>query len=180
MNIGIVYCSQTGHTQKYAHWLAESLGCEATPYAKRDDLDLKALDTLIFCSWTHAASIKDTKWVKKVIETYPRLEVIIVFTGASPMPKTEEERDEIEKAFRQTFPETLYPDLPHFYCRGGFDFKKLSTFDKMAMRIYFKMSEKEDNSPRTEEMLSSMREGFDATNRGNLTPVIMFLNERHH
>lgn len=179
MNIGIVYCSQTGHTQKYAHWLAESLGCEAVPYHERENIDLKTLDALIFCSWTHASSIKDAKWIKKVIETYPNLEVIVVYTGASPMPTTEEEHDEIEAMFRQTFPEALYPHLPHFYCRGGFDFDKLSMFDKIAIRMFFKMSEKEDSSPKTKAMIADMKKGFNDTNRDNLAPVVTFLIERH-
>ena len=44
MKAAIVYCSQTGHTEKYARWLADRLGCEATPFSKRASVDLDAID----------------------------------------------------------------------------------------------------------------------------------------
>lgn len=143
MNRSIVYCSQTGFTEKYAKWLAEDMGCSATPYKDRSGLDLASLDLLIFCSWLHAASIKGGKWIKGVMRAHPQLHVVVLATGASPMPgsgfTTEEE---IEEAFGRTFPKDEYPDLVHFYCHGGFDFEKLGAADKVAMRLFFRMNEK--------------------------------------
>ena len=60
MRTAIVYCSQTGYTQKYADWLAEDLGCEAVPYADKTRVVLSEIDLLVFCSWFHAASIIPT------------------------------------------------------------------------------------------------------------------------
>lgn len=40
MNTVVVYCSQTGFTEKYAKWLAEDLSCEAVRYSERGLIDL--------------------------------------------------------------------------------------------------------------------------------------------
>ena len=61
--------------------------------------------------------------------------------------------------------------MPHFYCHGGYDFEKLGAVDKAAMRMFYKMNEK-DADPKTHEMLATMRAGFDGTRREYLAPVI--------
>ena len=102
MKAAIVYCSQTGHTEKYARWLADRLGCEATPFAKRASVDLDAIDVLVFCSWFHAASIKGSKWLKREMAARPGLDVVLLATGATPMPGTGwSNEEEIERAFRR-------------------------------------------------------------------------------
>ena len=172
MKAAIVYCSQTGHTEKYARWLADRLGCEATPFSKRASVDLDAIDILVFCSWFHAASIKGSKWLKREMAARPGLDVVLLATGATPMPGTGwSNEEEIEQAFRRSFPKDDYPDLPHFYCHGGYDFEKLGAVDKAAMRMFYKMNEK-DADPKTREMLATMRAGFDGTRREYLAPVI--------
>ena len=136
MRAAIVYCSQTRHTEKYTRWLAGRLGCEATPFAKRASVNLDAIDVLTFCSWFHAASIKGSKWLKREMAAHPGLDVILLATGATPMPGTGwSNEEEIEQAFRRFFSKDDYPDLPHFYCHGGYDFEKLGAVDKAAMRM---------------------------------------------
>ena len=84
MDTAIVYCSQTGHTETYAKWLAESLGCTAIPYAQRGSVQLDAVGTLVFCSWLHASSLKGSPWLKKAMTEHPDLDVVVLFTGATP------------------------------------------------------------------------------------------------
>lgn len=180
MKIALVYCSQTGFTEKYAEWIAEDLGCQALPYQRRQQLDVGALDLLVFCSWFHAASIKGAKWLKELMAWHPGLEVVVVVTGASAMPGDQYSREgEIEEAFRRSFPASEYPDLPWFYCRGGFDFNRLSAADKLAMRMFFHMNgRKTADDPSLAEMLQTMEKGFDGTNREYLSPVLAHIHNR--
>ncbi len=171
--IALVYCSQTGFTKKYADWLAEDLGCEAVPYVDRGRIDLGEIDLLVFCSWFHAASIKGSKWLKKAMGEYPNLRVVVLATGATPMPCEMWPASEVEEAFGRTFPKDEYPDLPHFYCQGGFDFERLGTLDKIAMRMFFKMNAKAaETDPKAAEMLRVMGDGFDGTRREYLEPAL--------
>lgn len=178
MGTAIVYCSQTGFTKKYAGWLAEDLRCQAVPYANRSSVALDKIDMLVFCSWFHAASIKDTKWLKRAMREHPDLCVVVLATGATPMPNNAEEAAIVEEAFRRMFPETEYPDLPHFYCHGGFDYDRLGTADKIAMRMFFKANAKAaESDPKAAEMLRIMKEGFDGTNREYLEPVLTCIRQ---
>lgn len=173
MNTAIVYCSQTGFTQQYAEWLAEDLGCPATPYAERRCVAVGDLDLLVFCSWFHAASIKGAKWLKKIMAENPELKVVVVVTGATPMPCEMWPASETEAAFRKTFPASTYPDLAHFYCHGGFDFNRLGAPDKVAMRLFFKMNAKAaETDPKAAEMLRVMGNGFTGTRREYLEPIL--------
>lgn len=176
MKQAIIYCSQTGFTKKYAQWLAEDLGCEAVLFADRGSIVFGKIDLLVFCSWFHAASIKGAKWLKKVMADNPELEVVVIATGASPMPCETWPASEIGNAFRKTFPESEYPDLPHFYCQGGFDYDRLGAPDKIAMRMFFKMNAKTaETDPKAAEMLRIMKGGFDGTRREYLEPVLEYI-----
>lgn len=176
MRIYIVYCSQTGFTEKYAKWLADDLNTAAVPYAERNKLDLSNIDLLVFCSWFHAASIKGANWLKKIIQEHPSLHVAVLATGATPMPCEMWPASEVEKAFERTFPKGDYPDLPHFYCHGGFDYDRLSLPDKMAMKMFFKMNAKAaETDPKAEGMLCVMGDGFDGTNRDYLAPLLEYV-----
>lgn len=175
MKVAIVYCSQTGFTERYAKWLSEELACEAVSYSKRSAVDLNAIDTLVFCSWFHAASIKGSKWLKKTMGAHPNLRVIVLATGATPMPETGwPTQDEIDVAFSRTFPKSEYPSLPCFYCQGGYDFDRLGAPDKIAMRMFYKMHEKNDD-PKAHKMLETMRKGFDGTRREHLKPMLDYI-----
>lgn len=175
-DIAVVYCSQTGFTRRYAEWLAEDLGCAAIPYAKRSGIDLAGMDVLVFCSWFHAASIKGAAWLKKAMREYPALSTVVLATGATPMPCGLWPASEVEEAFSRTFPVADYPDLPHFYCQGGFDYGRLSVLDKIAMKAFFKMNEKAAKTdPKAAEMLRVMEGGFDGTKRAYLEPVLTYV-----
>ncbi len=178
MRTAVIYCSQTGFTKKYADWLAEDIGCKAVPYSERNSVALDDVGILVFCSWFHAASIKGAKWLKKEMRGHPSLRVIVLATGATPMPCEMWPESEIEEAFRRTFPESEYPDLPHFYCHGGFDYDRLGAPDKIAMRMFFKANAKAaDSDPKAAEMLRVMKDGFDGTKREYLKPVLACIRQ---
>lgn len=176
MKTAVVYCSQTGFTEKYARWIAEEVGCAATPFNERGGIDVESCDTLVFCSWLHAASIKGAKWLKQQIAAYSRVNFAVLVVGATPAPCDEWPATEHEAAFLRSFPENDYVDLPWFYAQGGFAFDRLGPADKVAMRMFFRMLEKKtDASPRDAEALSQMRVGFDATDRAALAPLLAHL-----
>lgn len=50
MSTAVVYCSQTGFTERYAHWLAESLGTRAVPFDERASSSVDSAGTLVFLS----------------------------------------------------------------------------------------------------------------------------------
>ncbi|WP_139653462.1 flavodoxin family protein [Raoultibacter phocaeensis] len=169
----VVYCSQTGHTERYARWLAEELGCEAIPLSNRNTVRIDDFDTVIFGSWFHAASIPGSKWLKQQIAAHPDKRFVLFATGASPMPEQGGSAEEIEEAFRRTFPSSEYPDLPWFYLRGGFSMEKLGAVDRTLMKLFFKRTSKlAETDPKAAEADADMRAGFDGTDRTYLEPLL--------
>lgn len=179
MKIGILYVSQTGHTQKYAQWLAEEFQTEAISFSDKNKLNIAECDVVIFCSWFHAGGLRQANWLQQQIARYSEDKFVVLFVGATPMPSEKWPASELEEAFRKSFPESEYPHLAHFYCQGGFDFEKLGILDKIAMRMYFRMLEKEQESDlRQAEALKNMRAGFDGTKRAYLQPLIDYIRLR--
>ncbi|MEQ3362795.1 flavodoxin family protein [Raoultibacter massiliensis] len=169
----VIYCSQTGHTERYARWIAEDIGCDAIAYKNRNAVDLADFDTVIFGSWFHAASIPGAKWLKRQIAAHPEKRFVLFATGASPMPEQGGSSVEIEEAVRRTFPEAEYPDLPWFYMRGGFSMDKLGALDRTMMKVFFSRTEKLAGSdPGIAVMDREMKAGFDGTERAFIAPLL--------
>lgn len=179
MKLAIVYCSQTGHTKRYAEWLADEFGITAIPLKQVDSLNISEADLVVFCTWYHAAGLTKAAWLKKQLEIHPEEKFVVLGVGATPMPCEEWPESEHEQAFCNSFPKEKYPNLVHFYAQGGFRFDKLGAFDKVAMKIYFHMMKKDKNSKdRDLVALKEMQRGFDGTKREYLEPLISYLRLR--
>lgn len=169
----IVYCSQTGFTKRYADWLAEEYGCSAIPFKQRKTADIENASVVIFCSWFHAGGLKGAKWLQSMLSEYSEKPFIVVGCGAYPMPCERWPQSDIDEAFERSLSCSTHPNVECFYCQGGFNFDSLGAPDKMAMRMFFKMLEKKrEEDPRNAEVLETMRDGFDGTNRKYLEPAI--------
>ncbi|HIZ46650.1 MAG TPA: hypothetical protein IAA19_06480 [Candidatus Olsenella pullistercoris] len=176
MSTAVVYCSQTGFTEKYARWLAESLGTKAVPFAGRASAGVADAGTIVFLSWFHAGGLKGARWLRDLMDERPECRYVVVGVGAYPMPSEEWPRSETDAALERAFPSERYPRLARFYCQGGFDFDRLCALDKLAMRAFFRMQAKEARTdPRVAFALDAMREGFDGTRREHLRPVLEHL-----
>lgn len=172
MDALVVYCSQTGSAQTYATWLAEDLACPAEPLDRLEELG-PGRDLVVLCSWFHAASIKGSKHFRAYMAAHPEQRFAVVGVGATPMPDDTWPADEIEQAFRRSFPADAYPDLVWCYCRGNYHYERLNPADKVMMRIYLRMCEREARrgSRRDAIMVEGMRAGFDGCDRSYLEPL---------
>ena len=179
MRTVIVYCSQTGSAKRYAHWLAEELGCAVAPLRDLKEAATDA-DLVVLCSWFHAAALKGAKRFRAYMAAHPEKRYAVVAVGATPMPSELWPAAEHEEAFRHSFPAEQYPDLPWCYCQGSFRFERLGATDRLMMRIYFKMLEGEAKrgSERSATALAQMRAGYDGCERSYLEPLLDELRRR--
>lgn len=169
----IIYCSQTGFTKRYADWLAEEYGCQAIPFKERKTADIENAPVVLFCSWFHAGGLKGAKWLQNALSEYPEKPFVVIGCGAYPMPCERWPQSDIDDAFEKSLSCSAHPNMKCFYCQGGFNFDSLGATDKVAMRMFFKMLEKKkDEDTRNAEVLETMREGFDGTNREYLASAI--------
>ncbi len=172
MNPLVVFCSQTGSAETYAHWLAEDLEYSAVSISEMNRRGAEC-DPIVLCGWFHAASLKGSKEFKTYMAAHPEKRYAVVCVGATPMPCERWPASEHETAFRRSFPAEDYPDLPWCYCQGGFHFERLGIVDKMMMRAYFRMLGKSarEGSSRDAEALANMQKGFNGCNRAYLEPI---------
>ncbi len=180
MRTVIVFTSQTGFTRRYAEHIANRLGCPIVDLADDPRFDPEGHDTVVFCGWFHAATLKGAGWAKRAMTAHPKTTFVIVGVGATPMPCDLWPESGHVAAFRRSFPETDYPDLAFFYAQGGFDFNRLKLPDKLAMRLFFKMQRKEaETNPQAADMLRHMESGyFDAVDFDSLEPLFTHLSRR--
>ena len=173
MSTAVVYCSQTGFTERYARWLADSVGCEPIPFAERGSAAVGAAGPVVLRGGVRAGGLKGARWLRSLMDARPERRYVVVGVGAYPMPSDEWPRSETDAAFEHAFPHERYPHLARFYCQGGFDFDRLCAVDKLAMRAFFRMQAKAAKTdPRAAFALDAMREGFDGTRREYLEPVL--------
>ena len=165
----VVYASQTGFTKRYAEWIAEDLGCEAVPVERAGAMDAGAYDVVVFGGWFHATSLKGGKWLKRVRAAHPGAKFVVFAVGATPPEWT----DIVEEGMARTFPLPEFDGVERFYLHGGFAYERLSAPNKLAMKVFFKMQEKQaEVDARSAEMLAGMREGFDATDCAAIGPIV--------
>lgn len=169
MNTVVVYSSQTGFTKKYAEWIAEELGCKAVSLNDEPRFDAEGFDVVVLGGWFHAGGLMGKKWLVRQRAAHPNTRFVVFAVGATPTEWT----DMVDEALTRELPSPDFDDVERFYLRGGFAYERLSTPNKLAMKLFFKMQEKNAaTDPRAAEMLSGMRGGFDGTDPASIAPVV--------
>lgn len=128
---GVIYCSKTGFTRKYAEWLAEALGCEAIPYHQAVKTNWTDCDTVIFASWFHAGRIQKLDWFKRLPLTGKAR--IVAAVGAMPA-----DAPEVQAALRSNFADD-WAQFRVFYLPGGLCYEKMGAADRALMAIFRRM-----------------------------------------
>lgn len=168
MSMIVVYSSHTGFTKRYATWLAEELGCRAVSLDDEPRFDASGFDVVVMGGWLHAGGLAGKKWLVRARERHPQARFVVFAVGATPV----EWDDMVAEALAKELPSPEFDGVERFYLRGGFAYERLSAPNKLAMKLFFKMQEKNaEHDPRAAEMLSGMRGGFDATDRAAFEPV---------
>lgn len=167
---GVIYCSKTGFTRKYAEWLAEALDCEAVAYPQAVKATWSDYDTVIFASWFHAGRIQKLDWFKRLpLAGKTR---IVAAVGAMPA-----DAPEVQAALRSNFGDD-WAQFRVFYLPGGLCYEKMGAVDRAMMAIFRRMVRKREgpDSP----TLRALSRSYDLTSRGALEPVIACCREIHN
>lgn len=169
MRMVVVYSSQTGFTKRYAEWIADELNCTAVSLDDDPRFDAAGFDVVVLGGWFHAGGLVGKKWLIRQRAAHPETHFVVFAVGATPTEWT----DMVDEALARELPSPDYDDVERFYLRGGFAYERLSMPNKLAMKLFFKMQEKNAKSdPHAAEMLSGMRGGFDGTDRATIAPVV--------
>lgn len=130
MKIAIVYTSKSGFTKQYAVWLSEALSAPLLELKATSAEHLKGFDIIVYGGGLYAAGIQGLKELKSWLPTLGSPKLVVFATGATP------DREDVVPLLIQTnFTPEEQPSANVFYFRGGFDFAKLTTIDKILMTL---------------------------------------------
>lgn len=166
----VVYKSKYGYTKKYAQWLAESLGCDIKENASL--ADVMGYDTIIYGGGIYAGRINGAKLITKNHEKLSGKKLALFAVGSN-VGRSEE----LEAFWKQALEENVRLNVPHFYLRGGFDYGKLGSVDRLMMNMLKKMLLKKDRLTEDEKgLLAAYDTPFDFTDRKNLEEILKFFS----
>ena len=130
MKIIVVYKSKTGYTEQYAKWIAEDLDCDLKEANEISMKELDNYDVIIYGGGLYAVGINGISIIKKNYELLKDKNVVVWATGSSPGRE-----EELNQVWKFNFSEEQLASIKTFYLRGGFDYKKLNTGNKVLMNM---------------------------------------------
>ena len=165
----ILYTSKYGATKRYADWLAEETGFGCMETGKATIGDVRDCDTIILGGGIYASGIAGLSFLKKHIAQLQGKKVIVFCDGASPYE---------EKAFRQIVDHNLKGPLagmPCFYCRGAWDYERMSFVHKKLCRMLQKAVGKKKTENRElweNALMEAGTEKHDWTDKSCILPIL--------
>jgi len=130
MNTIVVYKSKTGFVRNYAEWFAEELSADIFEVSKVNINMITKYDTLVYGGSLHAAGINGVKFITKNFDKLKDKKLVVFASGASLSSEKV-----IKEVVTNNFTSDQQKSIEFFYLRGGFNYNKLPTFDKVLMTL---------------------------------------------
>jgi len=167
----VVYRSKSGFAKSYAEWIAEELNCDLLQGNKVKVSTLLSYDTIIYGAGLYAVGINGIKLITRNFDRLKDKKLIVFSVGASPVRK--ETTEEIRKA---NIPAEQLEEIQFFYLRGGFDYSRLTRFNKFLMTL-MKIKLKRAKNPDADQrgMLAGYTHPLDFTNKKYIEPIIRYV-----
>ncbi|MCI5774075.1 MAG: flavodoxin domain-containing protein [Erysipelotrichaceae bacterium] len=176
MTKGIVlYRSLYGATKEYATQLANYCNFDLLDITKCNINKLSKYEIIIFGGGLYAGKIKNINFLKKHLPAIKDKHLIIFTVGISELSL-----ELLENIKIQNF-SGLPKNTPLFYCRGSFDFDKLSFVHRILCSMLSKQIAKKD--PTTYEtwekaLMASINEKCNYIDFNNLKPIVNEMKNR--
>ncbi len=164
----VIYISKSGYTKKYAEWIAQETGADLRNASSVKKNELSEYDTIVFGGALYATGINGIKIIRKNLDVLAGKKIIVFTLGATPVRESIKQQI-MEKNFSTKQLETI----SFFMLRGGFEFSRLTAFDKVLMILLkFKLKSKKNLTADERGMLQSYSTPVDFTNKKNIQPIV--------
>lgn len=173
MKTAVIYCSQTGFTQRYAQWIAKATGADCFSLDQAKGVDLSPYGAIVFGSWACAGKISKLNWFKSRLPQWTGKRLAVFCTGASPA-----ESPEIGPFLHQNFTDAEREHLGVFYCPGGLNYEKMSLPSRLMMGAFAKaVQAKRDKTPEEEAMAGMIGGSYDIADSRYIAPILAYLRQ---
>lgn len=175
MKTAVIYKSKSGFVKKYAEWIAEELSADIFEASTVTPTIMGFYDTVVFGGGLYAIGINGVKLITGNMDKLEGKKVVVFASGASPF--SERVLNEVRNS---NFSEVQQEKIHFFYLRGGFDYNKLKSVDKILMTLLnlkIKLKEKKNKELTSDEkgMLVVHERPADYTNRKNINEIVSLI-----
>lgn len=165
----VVYKSKYGYTKRYAEWIAEELGCDIKENAALGDI--LGYDMIICGGGCYAGTINGSKLITKNLAQLSEKKLILFAVGSS----SGADKD-IVPFWEKNLTTEQRQAVAHFYLRGGFDYGRLGSADKLLMNMLKSHLKKiKDPDEETPGLLAAYDTPVDFTDKGRLTELLEYV-----
>lgn len=165
----VVYKSKYGYTKKYAEWIAETLNCDIKENAAF--ADIAGYDLIICGGGCYAGSINGAKLITKNLSRLSGKKLILFAVGSS----SGADKD-IIPFWEKNLTAEQRKVVAHFYLRGGFDYGRLGSADKLLMNMLKAHLKKiKDPDEETRGLLAAYDTPVDFTDKERLNELLEYV-----
>ena len=165
----VAYKSKSGYTKTYAEWLAQELGCDIKENAELSDII--GYDTIIYGGGMYAGGFNGIKLITKNLDKLSGKKIALFAVGSNPGRE-----HEMQPFWDKVLTAEQQKNIGHFYLRGGFDFSKLTSGDKILMKMLKVRLQKLKKRTEDEQgMLDAYVTPVDFRNKENIRPLLDYV-----
>ena len=170
----IIYTSQTGFTKKYAEWLSERMKAdiyELKDVQKKDDAFFDEYQAIVYGGWAMAGKTVKVNWFLEKADSWKEKRLAVFCVGGSP-----NENPEVEKMLQSMLTDEQKKYIRAFYCQGGFNYEKMNTASRLAMKMFVSaLKKKKDPTEDEKIMVKMISESYDISDRKFIEPIAEYL-----
>ncbi len=172
----VLYASRYGHTQRYAQWLGESLGCPVWNIKGLSPASLASYDTIVLGGSLYAGGMGGLSFLTRHAKVTEGKKWVLFTCGVAD-PALEVTRKNIQSNVEKALPENRR-DTPLFFLRGGLDYSRLSPLHRLMMwALRQAILKKKDLTEEDRQILNTYGKTLDFTRREALQPILDFLQK---
>ncbi len=168
LKIAVVYTSLSGFTATYAKWIAEEVKADLFLLEEISAELLRKYSIIVYGGSLHMVGITGYKRLQKYLRQLPGKKVVLFTTGASP--QRDETVDEVRNANLSAEEQA---SIPFFYFRGGFNFDRLDSVNKILMTLLkWKLKLIRNKTPDMQGMLQAYDHPMDFTRKDAIVQLV--------
>lgn len=165
----VAFKSKSGYTKTYAEWIAQELGCDIKENAVLSDI--LGYDTIIYGGGMYAGGFNGAKLITKNLDKLNGRKIALFAVGSNPGRE-----HEMQPFWDKVLTAEQQKAIGHFYLRGGFDFGRLSTGDKVLMKMLkARLQSLKERTEDEQGLLDAYDTPVDFRDKENIRPLIEYI-----
>ncbi|MCR4989433.1 MAG: flavodoxin domain-containing protein [Lachnospiraceae bacterium] len=170
----IIYTSQTGFTKKYAEWIAQRVDAdllELKEAQKKDTGFFADYDAIVYGGWAMAGTVFKSKWFFDKASEWKEKRLAIFCVGGSP-----NENADVDVMLKKLLNDDQKQYIAAFYCQGGFNYEKMNTASRLAIKMFVgTLKKKKDQTEEEKKMVEMISSSYDISDISYTDPIVEYL-----